>query len=435
MVGFTLLSAWIFAWNALASPAAHTSVQAKIRIPATHFENRLSLCESNAAQSRGCEAALRYLEEVAYPQRLPGAIDVKNARELYRGLKKKLGEENISESEWVPGAFNAWLLALDPHAKLVTAEDANRRASAEKIHVQGAGAKLRFHKGKVFVGYTIEGSAAEQTGLLPGDRLLALNGRTLASLNETSKRRWLAETTTPYNLRIERQGKEKNIEISEKRFFLANVEGQIHKTEDGILEGVLRVRSFDKDSTCADLRQAIAAVIEKNVTRLRLDLRDNPGGLVREAQCTASLFLGNGKTFARLKKLNNSNTRKLIPASLADVATGNEEQVELKTEGSAQTALPLRVEINQNTASAAEMLAAALQDNRRALVQGTRSFGKGSMQSVFHPWGDSKLYLTRTTHRIFRPSGSTLQFRGVRPDLISRTVEGENFPRERELTL
>jgi carboxyl-terminal processing protease len=81
------------------------------------------------------------------------------------------------------------------------------------------------------------------------------------------------------------------------------------------------------------------------------------------------------------------------------------------------------------------MLTAALQDNGRAKIEGTRSFGKGSMQSVFHPWDDERLYLTRTTHRIFRPSGQPLNLVGITPDHVSARVEGENFPRERELTL
>ena len=81
------------------------------------------------------------------------------------------------------------------------------------------------------------------------------------------------------------------------------------------------------------------------------------------------------------------------------------------------------------------MLVAALQDAKRARIEGCRSFGKGSMQSVFHPWDDERLYLTRTTHLIYRPSGKPLNYVGVIPDLASSTTEGEKFPREKELTL
>jgi carboxyl-terminal processing protease len=120
---------------------------------------------------------------------------------------------------------------------------------------------------------------------------------------------------------------------------------------------------------------------------------------------------------------------------LAGGTLGDESETVLTTEKTRLTTLPLTVTINQNTASAAEMLTAALQDARRARIVGSRSFGKGSMQSVFHPWDDEKLYLTRTTHSIYSPSGKPIQFRGISPDVVTAKVEGENFPRERELTL
>jgi carboxyl-terminal processing protease len=429
MMGLGLLSAWI----AISLPPAeiHSVEKAELRLPPPLLESRLPLCRKTPVQKRGCEAALRYLEEISSPNRAPASQALLEPAQRFAQLKKTV---QAGHGDWVSGAFNAWLLAIDPHAKLVSAEDADRRASADKIFVQGAGAKLRFHQGKVFVGYVMEGSAAEAAGLKPGDRVLALNGKNLAELNETARRRWLNQTQSPYSLRIERKGREIPMKITEKRYYLANVEGKVRVLANGKREGVLRVRSFDKDHTCGDLGRALQAVQKEGVTQLHLDLRDNPGGLVREAQCAAALFLGKGKAFAQLKRKENPETERFIPAVPASGGYVQEE-VALKTELEARTQLPLTVEINQNSASAAEMLAAALQDNRRAKVVGVRSFGKGSMQSVFHPWSDEKLYLTRTTHLIFRPSGKTLQFEGVTPDKISLVREGENFPRERELTL
>lgn len=126
--------------------------------------------------------------------------------------------------------------------------------------------------------------------------------------------------------------------------------------------------------------------------------------------------MGSGKLFAHLKKIKNTDLENIPSSAIGTLS--QEQSVNLFTERDKVTDLPVQITINQKTASAAEMFAASLQDEQRATIIGTRSFGKGSMQSAFHPWDDPDLLLFKTTHLIERPSGKSLQFAGVTPECI-----------------
>lgn len=407
-----------------------------IALPSAILEARLSWCASSTqAHQRGCEAAIDYLKEEAESQGAKVKFSKRDsAEEKYSKLKSILSRQTKPESQWVSGALNAWLNELDPHSRLMLAKESDKVASTGSILVTGAGTKLRFHKGKVYLSYVIEGSGAEESGLQAGDELISINGQPLAPLSDYKKRRLFKNTDAPYWLEVKRDSKLLKLSVKEKRFSLPNVEWHVRNESGKQREGYIRVRSFDLENTCNEIASAVRSLQRRNVSQITMNLRDNPGGLVREAQCTAGLFLGKGQLFAQIEKLNAQPVKDFLPTTLVGASMGEGELVPLFTKRSKISDLPLKVEVNQNTASAAEMLAAALQDKGRAKIAGTRTFGKGSMQSVFHPWGDEDLYLTRTTHRISRPSGKTLQFAGVTPDILIGQAEGPNFPREQDLT-
>lgn len=376
-------------------------------------------------------AALQYMEDDlpetlrAEAKKLTG--ETTEAR--FQGLRRLLQSTGKPESAWVTGALNAWIVTLDLHAKILVVKEKEKSLADDRIVVQGAGAKLRFIDGRVLVGYIIEGSGAANAGLRAGDELLTVNGLAMKGLSTTVKRNFFRELKAPYRLEGRRNDVPFSVTVEEKRFVLPNVERRL---ELGL--GTIRIRTFDKDDSCEEARKAIAFLENAGAQRLELDLRDNPGGLVSEARCVAGLLLGKGQPFASLKKLENPELQGFLPSTISGNGIGGQSDVTLKTEEEKITSLPLSVRINQNTASAAEMLAAALQDEKRAKVLGSRSFGKGSMQSAFHPWDDRELYLMRTTHLIIRPSGKKIQYAGITPDLILENAEGKNFPREQNLT-
>ncbi len=392
------------------------------------LEERLDWCAKNALHYRGCQAALRYLQEEAGIRMMQAS----GPKETFQKVRALLSHEQKAEAGWVSGALNAWIASLDPHARIVPAQDREKSVRNDKIQVNGAGVKLRFYKGRILVAYVMENSAAEAAGLQAGDEILTLNGHSFAGMNESKRHKTFAAAKAPFRVEGKRGKKRFSFQILAKKYLLPNVEAKLETDFTGKNIGQLRIRSFDKDSTCTEVRTAVEKLERDGAQQIQIDLRNNPGGLVAEARCVAGLFLGEGKVFAQLKESSFHEVRDLVPAAPVGKSLGKDGL--LLTEESRLTDLPLTVEINQNTASAAEMVAAALQDNERAKIRGARSFGKGSMQSVFHPWDNQALYLSRTTYEIHRPSGKSLQYAGVMPDLVVETAEGENFPRERDLT-
>lgn len=433
--------ALLFVSLCLAFPEARETEDADlwqgIDLPTSLLESRMETCDRSAAHKKGCEEALRYLEEQLRARTAEGFLPTSKGSHAaaksrkFSDLLLLLRQQKHPESEWVAGALNAWLSAFDPHAKIVPAEGSERVAGTPFIAVNGIGVKLRIFQEKALVAYVMEGSGGESSGIRAGDEVLKLNGISLHTLSRLGKERVFRAAKAPFKLLLRRGERKLAIRADERRFFLPNVEWRIRNSEAGVREALVRVRSFTKESTCADIRKTLEALEKRNVERIELDLRDNPGGLVREAQCAAGLFLGAGKLFARMQK---SSKDAILPASPAGYSHANEAEFSLFTDQDRITAKPLLVRINQNTASAAEMLAAALQDEGRAQIFGARSFGKGSMQSVFHPWNDERLYFTRTTHRILRPSGKGLNLAGVTPDIVTERAEGADFPREADLT-
>lgn len=403
-----------------------------VDLPFSVLQSRLQFCHQNKAYEKGCNDALTFLEQQLTPEeRKKLSHPTNNHLQRFEELKSFLQRRDSKEAEYVAGALNAWMNAFDPHARLVSTQDEDTQLKDRFFNVQGLGVRVRIFKNQVNVGYALEGSAAEESGIKYGDEILSVNGIALRDLSKSEKEKALKAAKSPFQLVIRRENNTLNLTAVEKKYRLENVTYLLHKNEASELTGHIRVRSFAKDSTCKEIFLAVQNLEKRGARSLELDMRDNPGGLVHEAQCAAGLFIGPGKLFARLEKINIA-AKDFVPST--PISQWKDRSATLFTDQDKATSLPVRVIINQNTASAAEMFAAALQDDHRAVVYGARSFGKGSMQSAFHPWDDPDLLLFRTTHIIERPSGKVLQYSGVTPDVLTERAEGKDFPREEDLT-
>ena len=394
------------------------------------FESLLGHCNGN--QINGCMAALDFLEsQIQIHTHLDSTNElnfIKDPAERFQAIRKSLENHDELIRPWTASAINQWLLVLDPHAKLVQV----KAEEASNSHpISGLGAKLRIYKNRTLVAYVAETSGADQAGIKSGDEILAVNGIYLKELNPARRLQILQNFRPPYTLDLKSKNQLSRVEAMEQKISLPNVEGSIIKDENRTV-GEITLRSFSVDSTCEETKDIVRQLLAEQIDELVLDLRNNPGGLIKEANCVASIFLGPDKLVATMKPIE-SKIQPLIDSVPVDKKrTGHE--FNLVTSKPALTQLRLKVLVNFNTASSAEILAGALQDHRRAQIVGSRTYGKGLVQSAFHPWNDPELYLMQSTHQIFRPLGQPIHLLGISPDLITENCEGENFPREMEFT-
>ncbi len=303
-----------------------------------------------------------------------------------------------NEEKLVENAINGMLSSLDPHSSYMNAQDAADMQTQTKGEFGGIGIEVTMEDELVKVITPIDDTPGARAGILAGDFISEINGEAVRGLKlEEAVDKMRGAVNTPIKLTILRKGADKPIELSVTREVIAiravksRVEGDV---------GYLRVISFT-EKTYDDLEAAIAK-IKKEVPADKLkgfvlDLRLNPGGLLDQAIYVSDAFLERGEVVSTRSR-NQDDTRR-FNASAGDLIDGK----------------PLIVLVNGGSASASEIVAGALQDLKRATVVGTRSFGKGSVQTII-PMGD-KGALRLTTALYYTPSGKSIQGTGIAPDI------------------
>jgi len=307
--------------------------------------------------------------------------------------------EKPDEQKMIEAAINGMLTSLDPHSSYMNAKDFAEMNIKTKGEFGGLGIEVTMESGVIKVVSPYDDTPAKKAGLLANDLIVRIDGKDVqgSTLNEAVDK-MRGPVGTPITVSVVRDKKEP-FEVKMTRETIKIQSVKYHKEGDDI--GYVRISSFSEQSD-SGLQKAIAAMDKEMDGKEKgfiLDLRNDPGGLLIQAIAVSDAFLERGEVVS---------TRGRKP-----------EQVEryTATPGDITKGKPLVVLINGGSASASEIVAGALQDQKRATIIGTRSFGKGSVQTIM-PLGNNDGAVRLTTQRYFTPSGRSIQAKGIDPDIL-----------------
>jgi len=321
--------------------------------------------------------------------------------------------EDVDEKQLIEAAINGMLTSLDPHSSYLSADDAADMRVQTRGEFGGLGLEVTQEEGWVKVVSPIDGTPAAAAGMESGDFITAVDGESLLGLTLDEALEFLrGPVGSEVIITVVREGEIEPLEVSIIRDTI-KLTAVRTRTEGKAV--VLRVTTFN-NQTFPNLQEGLEEEIETaggldNVDGVIIDLRNNPGGLLNQAIFVSDAFLEAGEIVSTRGREPQDGER--YNATPGDLANGK----------------PIVVLINGGSASASEIVAGALQDHRRAIVVGTKSFGKGSVQTVVPLQGEGAMRLT--TARYYTPSGRSIQALGISPDIIVEqprrepVVEGE----------
>ncbi|WP_086617749.1 S41 family peptidase [Erythrobacter tepidarius] len=319
--------------------------------------------------------------------------------------------EPVEDDVLIRGAIDGMLAALDPHSAYLDGQDLQRLETMIDGNYSGLGLSVVMEDGAVKVVSPFKGSPADRAGVKAGDFITHLDGKLIygGSLDDAVAQ-MRGPSGTAIKLTIFRPGREEPLEVEVTRGVI-ELEPVTYEIEPGNI-GVITVNEFSAD-VGSDVYNAWAEIKKKTggrVAGLVLDLRNNPGGSLDESVALADLFLTDGRIVSQRGRARGETM-------LYDAET--------VYRGDMAEGVPMIVLINAGSASASEIVAGALQDHRRALIMGERSFGKGSVQSLL-PLGPNAA-LKLTTARYFTPSGRSVQEGGIKPDIAVPQISDQDY--------
>lgn len=321
--------------------------------------------------------------------------------------------EDVTDQQMIEAAINGMLTSLDPHSSYMNAKQFADMRVQTRGEFGGLGIEVTMENGLVKVVSPIDDTPAFKAGIKPGDFFSHIDGKPVMGLTlQEAVEKMRGKPGTDIKLTVVREGASEPLQFKLTRDII-KIQSVRSRAENDVI--YLRVTSFSEktsENLLVEYAKQKKAVGDKLVGVV-LDLRNNPGGLLDQAIDISDAFLERGEVVSTRGKIADSSRR--YNATAGDITGG----------------LPVVVLINGGSASASEIVAGALQDHGRAVVMGTKSFGKGSVQTVIPLPEDSAMRLT--TSRYYTPSGHSIQAKGITPDIIVEPAKVEKIKdRERD---
>jgi carboxyl-terminal processing protease len=352
--------------------------------------------------------AMAYVNRPAQASAPTSRVETLKMLELFGDVLTKIDAEYVTpvdDKKLIQAAIDGMVTSLDPHSGYLNPDDYSDMQDQTRGEYGGLGLEVASDEGAVKIVSPIDDTPAARAGLQAGDYIISIDGVSLIGVPlSDAVKKMRGNVGEPITLTVVREGKDPfDVHLVREAINVKSAKG--HMEGD---YGYLRISAFDEKTT----DQASAAIkalqsAHPHMKGLILDLRNNPGGLLDQAVSISSLFLDGGEVVSQ---------RGRDPKDI--------ERYNAQTNGDALHGLPMVVLINSGTASAAEIVAGALQDRHRAAIVGLTSFGKGSVQTVIPLNNGEDGALKLTTARYYTPSGRSIQKTGIEPDLeVAATTE------------
>ena len=317
--------------------------------------------------------------------------------------------EKKSTDELITYAIKGMVSRLDPHSSYLTPDEFKDLQIETKGSFSGVGIEITMRDGVLTVVSPIEGTPAYQAGVQAGDRIIKINGKLTKGMSLMDAVKYIrGPKGSKVTLTVLREGAARLKDITIVRDIIPLRSVRYYLLEDGY--GYVRISNFQEDTT-EDLVKALEVLQNRKpmLKGLVLDLRNDPGGLLQEAISVADQFLDQGVIVSTKGRLPSQD---MVFRATSTVTAGD---------------YPIVCLVNNGSASASEIVAGALQDHKRAVILGTRSFGKGSVQTIIPL--DDKGALRLTTARYYTPSGRSIQAKGIEPDVVVPFIKPKETPK------